>query len=72
MLSFIDVQHTNLLPPQLTVGEVRDFGPWFTSTESLVPVRDISADLVSQSLKVHVPVGEPKAPVQVAEPAAAE
>lgn len=69
LLSYIDVWHANFLPPQLTVGEAEEFGPRFTSAKSLVPVRDTSADLVSQSCRVHVPVGEPEAPVQVAEPA---
>lgn len=35
--------------------------------ESLVPVKDDLADLVSQSRRVHVLVEEPKAPVQTAE-----
>ena len=38
--------------------------------ESLVPVRDTSAYLVSQSRRVHAPIREPEAPVRVAEPAA--
>lgn len=71
-MSYIDVQHSNLLPPKLTVGEARDFGLRFTSIESLVPARDASIDLVSQSHKVHILVEEPKAPVQIAKPATIE
>lgn len=56
----------------MTVGEARDFGPQFTSVESLVPIKDASADLVSQSHVVHVPVEEPEALVQIAELAAAK
>ena len=62
--------HSNLLPPQLIVGEAKDFGPRFSSAESLVPVREASADLGSQSHRVHVPVEEPEAPAQAVEPAA--
>ena len=27
LLSYIDVQHANFLPPRLTVGKARDLGP---------------------------------------------
>ena len=40
--------------------------------QKISPVRDTSAKLVSQSRRVHIPIGEPKAPVQIAKPAAAE
>ena len=72
LLSYIDMQHANLLPPHLTVGETRDLGPWYTIAEDLAPVRDASTELVSQTSRVHVPVGEPEAQVQVVEPAAVE
>ena len=71
LLSYIDVRHANFLPPQLTIGEAHDLGPRYTASDELVPVRDASAELVSQNRKVHMPV-KPKALVQVVEPAATE
>ena len=71
-MSYIDVRHANFLPPQLTVGETRDLSPRYTTTDSLALVRDASADLVSQSRRVHVPVEEPEAPIQAAELAASK
>ncbi|KAL0000447.1 hypothetical protein SO802_014228 [Lithocarpus litseifolius] len=71
LLSYIDVRHANFLPPSLTVGEARDLGPRYTTAEDLAPVRDESAERVSQSRKAHIPVEEPDAPVQVAKPVAA-
>ena len=47
LLSYIDVQHANFLPPFLTVGEARDLGPRYTTMEDCAPVRDESAELVS-------------------------
>jgi len=42
------MQHANLLPPQLTIGEARGFDPQYTSAKSLAPVRDTLANLMSQ------------------------
>ena len=72
LLSYIDVWHANFLPPSLTVGEARDLDPRYTTANSIAPVRDDSAERVSQSRRVHIAVGEPKALVQVAEPAVIE
>ena len=47
LLSYIDIRHTNFLPPQLIVGEARDLGPRYTASNSLTLVRDSSAELVS-------------------------
>lgn len=47
LLSYIDVWHTNFLPPSLTVGEARDLGPKYTTAEDLAPVRDESTVRVS-------------------------
>lgn len=69
---YIDMWHANLLPLQLTVGEAQEFVPRFTSPESLVPIRDALANLVSQSCKVHIPVEELEAPARIAKPIAAE
>lgn len=69
-MSYIDVQHANLLPLSLIVGEVRDLGPQYTTTNSLAPIRDASVDIVSQSHRAHVPIEELEASVQVAKPAA--
>lgn len=59
-----------MLPLSLTVGEVRDLGPQYTTTNSLAPIRDASVDIVSQSHRAHVPIKELEASVQVAKPAA--
>ena len=71
LLSYIDVWHSNLLPPSSTVGEARDLGPRIVRAESLVPLRDTSAETVSRNRAVHRPIKRPQdpAPVQVAEPA---
>ena len=69
LLSYIDVRHANFLPPQLTVGEAHDLGPRYTSSDELVPVKDASAELVSQNNRVHMPV-KPEAFVQVVKLAA--
>lgn len=66
------MQHANLLPPQLTIGEAPGFDPQYTSAKSLASVRDTLANLVSQSCRVHVHVKEPKALARIAEPAAVE
>ena len=67
LLLYINVRHTNLLPPQLIVGETRDLDPRYTTAEDLAPVRDESAERVSQSRKVHILVEEPKALARPAE-----
>lgn len=72
LLSYIDVRHTNLLPPGLTVGEARDLGPRYTTAKDLALVRDASIELVSQSRRVHILIEDLEAPIQVAEPAAAD
>ena len=72
LLSHIDVRHTNFLLPSLTVGEARDLGPRYTIAEDFALVRDESAEHVSQSRKVHVPVEEQEAPSRTAELEVAE
>lgn len=72
MLSYIDVRHANFLPPSLTVSKARDLSPKYTTTEDLAPVIDESAERVSLSCKVHIPVGEPEAQGQAVKPEAAE
>ncbi|KAK9992022.1 hypothetical protein SO802_027007 [Lithocarpus litseifolius] len=72
LLLYIDVRHTNFLPPSLTVGEALDLGPRYTTVEDLAPLLDESTKRVSQSRKVHVPVEEPKAQARIAEPGAVE
>ena len=72
LLLYIDVRHANLLPPSLMVGEARDLGLRYTTADSLAPIRDALVDLVSQSCRVHIPVEELEALIQVAEPIAAE
>ncbi|KAL0005182.1 hypothetical protein SO802_012743 [Lithocarpus litseifolius] len=57
--SYIDVQHLNFLPLNLTVGEARDLGPQLSRENSLVPVRDASANSVFQGRAIHKPVEEP-------------
>ena len=72
LLSYIEIRHANLLPPQLTVGKAQDLSPRYTTLDPLAPLRDTSTDLVSQNRRVHIPIGEREAPVQVAKLAAAE
>ena len=69
LLSYIDVQHTNFLPPSLTTGEARDFGPKYTTVEDHVPVQEESTKRISLSRRVHVSVEAQDAPGQVAKPA---
>lgn len=61
LLSYIEVQHANFLPHSLTVGEARDLGPKYTTSEDLAPVRDELAKCMSQSCRAHIPVEEPAA-----------
>ena len=51
LLSYIDVRYANFLPPKLTTGEAREFGPRFTAADELVPLRDDSAEQVSRRLR---------------------
>ena len=55
LLSYIDVRHSNLLPPPLflTVGEASDLGPRIVRAKSLVPLKDTSAETVSRNRFVH-------------------
>ena len=59
LLSYIDVWHAHFLLPSLIVGEARDLSPRYTTTEDFAPVRDESAERVSQSQRAHIPVEEP-------------
>ena len=59
LLSYIDVQHPNLLPPSLTIGEALDFGPRLVRAKSLAPLRDASVETVSRNYATHRPVEEP-------------
>ena len=68
LLSYIDVRHANFLPPSLSIGEVRDLGARYTTSEDHAPVRDEFVERVSQNQKVHVPIEEPEAPAQPAQP----
>ena len=72
LLSYIDVRHAHFLPPSLTIREAWDLTPRYTTVEDHALVRDESTKCVSQSRKTHIPVEGPDAPVQVAEPMAAE
>lgn len=72
LLSYIDVRHSNFLPPNLTVGEAWDLGPRLVRADSLVPVRDESADSIFQGRVVHVPVEENHIEVQLADQAEVE
>ena len=69
LLSYIDVQHANFFPPRLTVGEARDLGPQHTCSDELAPIRDESAEHVSQRRheQAHVLV-QPEALIQLEAP----
>ena len=51
LLSYIDVQHSNFLPPKFTVGEARDLGRHCTCSNELAPIKDESAELASRHLR---------------------
>ena len=51
LLSYIDVRHSNFLPPKLTVGEARDLGRNYTCSDELAPIRDESTELASRHLR---------------------
>lgn len=72
LLSYIDVRHPNFFPPNLIVGEAWDLGPRIVRAESLVLVRDESANLVYQNRTIHRPVGKPQTLVQPTEQEAAK
>lgn len=69
LLSYIDERHPNFLPPNLTIGEAQDLGPPLARAESLVPVRDASANSIFQGRAVHRLVEESSAMVQPAKQA---
>ena len=80
LLSYIDVRHTNFLPPNFTVGEARDLSPRYTCSDELTLIRDESAETSSRYLRERtyeavqreVVPAEPEALVQVVEQEAAE
>ena len=72
LLSYIDVQHANFLPPFLTIGEAQDLSPKYTTAKDRAPMRDESAERVSLSRRVHMPVKVQDAPGQVTKPAQVE
>ena len=51
LLSYIDVQYPNFLPPKLTTEEAREFGKHYTCSDELAPLRDKSAERVSRCLR---------------------
>ena len=75
LLSYIDVQHTNFLPLNHTVGEARDIGPRYTCSDELAPIWDESAEVASrylwecayEAVQCEVVPAEPEAPAQEAE-----
>ena len=79
LLSYIDVRHSNFLPPRFTVGEARDLGRRYTCSDELAPIRDESAKLASRRLRelAHEAIqqeepAEPETLVQEAEHATVE
>ena len=58
LLSYIDIQHANFLPPLLTTGEAQDLNPRYTTVEDLASIKDKSAKRVSRALREqkHIPV----------------
>ena len=74
LLSYIDVQHANFLPPSIIVGEARDLGPRYTCSNELALIRDESAEAASRHLRerAHEAVqreavpAKPVNPIQVA------
>ena len=65
LLSYIDVRYANFLPPRFTVGEARELGRRYTCSDELAPLKDESAERVSQRFRelAHKLVQE-QAPVQ--------
>ena len=49
--SYIDVRYANFLPSKLTTEEAREFGKRYTCWDELAPLRDESAECVSQRLR---------------------
>lgn len=71
-ISYIDVRHAKFLPPTLTIGEARDLGPRYTSTDDLAPVKDEFVEQVSQNNKRHEAIEQPESPAPIADKEAAE
>lgn len=67
VLSYIDVQHPNFLPPNLAVGEARNLGPRLVRPDLLVPEKDASVDSIFQGCAVHIPVEETRVEVRSAD-----
>ena len=67
LLSYIDVQYINFLPPKLTTGEARELGPQFTGSDELVPLRDESAEQASRRLReiAHEAIQQDQVPQQL-------
>ena len=65
LLSYIDVRYANFLSLKLKTGEAREFGRRYTCSNELAPLRDESAERVSQRLRelVHEAIQQ-KDPVQ--------
>ena len=79
LLSYIDVRHTNFLPPKFTVGEAQDIGRQYTCSDELAPIRDELVEIASRCLqeRAHKAIQrkdptKPEAPVQEAKHAAIE
>ena len=64
LLSYIDIRHPNFLPQNLIVGKAWDLDPQLTRADSLIPVRDASANCIFQGCAVHIPVEGPRVEVQ--------
>ena len=47
LLSYIDVQHANLLPPQLMIDKAWDLGPQYINVKDCAQIRGALAELVS-------------------------
>ena len=79
LLSYIDVWHSNFLPPKFIVGEARDLTRPYTCSNELAPIRNEFAELASRRLRelAHKAIqqeepAEPEALVQEAEHVAIE
>ena len=51
LLSYIDVWHSNFLPPKFIVGEARDLTRPYKCSNELAPIRDELAELASCRLQ---------------------
>ena len=54
----------NLLPPRLTISEVRDLGKRYTCSNELAPLREESAECTSQRLRKSAHKAIHEAPIQ--------